>query len=1590
MLIVSPFGSTCLTTENISQDGDYKVAFKYHMKGTEAAGASLTFQVLVRGSAGRVCEIVNGNCDPYVECQNEPTGGVSCGPCPSGFTGSGETGCIDTDECADGNDGGCDTPLQTCENFPGYRTCSSCPAGYDTNTVDGGSTLTCDDIDECAAMPDPCTDPLSVCVNLQGSYKCSPYLVPDTLVPVSGATRDGAALVLDSTTGDEVLQIELSLGTATSYFDAGWDMKLVYGPSDQLDKYEVDDASVEETAGSMGRSILSVTTEANRGGAMLRLSLRVCEGTCTLVTNNGINDLLSYPAPRLIANSIRRYDAPGSGSGSLSSSSAFGELIAFEAEHIVPLETVIPMGPAADREAYTCGIDTTLSTDGLVVCGTPSGLPADSYLFRAIVAEQVAGGTDEYLVANAGEINSVAGGGCETSGDKAIDCPTLGGTSITISGAGFFEPLFVLVGGQPCPHTSLTSNAIVCTLPEGTGRNQAVIVNSNNQFLPTRNLVSYGAPEVTKIFGCTGGATPLDITGCDRRGGQRLTIQGTNFGAKGATVLIGSKPCLDIVHAAKGEAHSTVECVLPPGSLSDRIVLLFQEGGEVATTLASVSYKACQLGEYQEGTECVPCPPGEVSQSTNALSCQACASGTVASEGSSSCSPCKPGTVSATGADECSPCDPGTYCLESGSQQCIQCSPGKFTNDTGSEICEPCGPGWYQPAFGKSTCMECPPGKFAPLPGTSVCTDCPIGTFTADSGRTQCVRCQPGSSQSDSGQSACDLCDIGKHTNEEEQASCVWCEPGRYASIQGKAECDECEPGRAFSGVGATACVACVAGRFASGTRNLDCSACEPGRYAPDGSATHCIDCTGGKAAAVSGATACTECTPGRFTSSVKALTCEQCPQGRFASGNASLSCGECKAGEYQPFAGSPECLTCARGKSSIPSQGTCTVCEQGTVAAIDGSPACALCPSPSTSNEEGTLCVCAVGTYAFTDPDTGTNSCNPCPPGAACNREGVQWESIAAEEGYVRSGDEFLKCLILDHCVGGVGQGDSTCAPHHTGPLCALCEDGYIMELGSTTCSKCPEEGAAWGLSALFFFLLVLALVVLYTLVLRAAGNDKLARVVDHQVQRNSRAESGAQSVDSASTSAGLSLDRSMSYGHTPRATMLRRQHTSNAPIELADWAETADITTRLERRSTVSRIKDAALSSMDAPSRQVILSREMRVPSNLTYNLKIIVGFFQVVTSMAQFVDVPWPTGFLSFARVFDVVNLEFIPWSSVDCAAGLDYFTKLYVVALAPIAVVLLLVLFFLLPLYVANSLDVSDDDTKRKKRTRWLNNFVRLLLFTMFLIYPKVSSRVLGFFACKDVSGTRFLLADFSVTCGSPEWKQHLPAALCFSLLYPVGIPVLFFVILRRNIATLEVAAIRARYGFLYEGYHKDSWFFELVDMGHKLFLTALVIFFPEDLRMPAAMCAAGLYLFIFLFVNPYVRKVDDRLHFLAQSAILLLIICAHVLNEVRGLSATADALLSTVLIVLCIALVVAFLYHVTLHLRRRMRVRQRKALEAVAKELAEDMAEFCDEDDNAAPVCESSPSAGTTHFSTYSSPSPMHQPLPPATAIEGTQ
>jgi len=154
----------------------------------------------------------------------------------------------------------------------------------------------------------------------------------------------------------------------------------------------------------------------------------------------------------------------------------------------------------------------------------------------------------------------------------------------------------------------------------------------------------------------------------------------------------------------------------------------------------------------------------------------------------------------------------------------------------------------------------------------------------------------------------------------------------------------------------------------------------------------------------------------------------------------------------------------------------------------------------------------------------------------------------------------------------------------------------------------------------------------------------------------------------------------------------------------------------------------------------------------------------------------------------------------------------------------------------------------------------NRIFSSILLGTFLILPTMSVKIFSTFACKefDRGFGKFLKVDFSINCDSVEHSTYKLYAYLMILMYPIGIPVLYYYLLNKarkfldpgqrkfasqlkGVAAGRKKALKERkkyeklhpevlaLSFLYEAYEPQYYWFEVFETLRKLVLTGGLVF-----------------------------------------------------------------------------------------------------------------------------------------------------------------
>lgn len=338
------------------------------------------------------------------------------------------------------------------------------------------------------------------------------------------------------------------------------------------------------------------------------------------------------------------------------------------------------------------------------------------------------------------------------------------------------------------------------------------------------------------------------------------------------------------------------------------------------------------------------------------------------------------------------------------------------------------------------------------------------------------------------------------------------------------------------------------------------------------------------------------------------------------------------------------------------------------------------------------------------------------------------------------------------------------------------------------------------------------------------------------------------------------------------------------------------------------------------DEVSQEPTLEGAPPKPPNFVFKMKILLGFFQIAVGIAFAIEIPWPDTYKEFISLFNVANFDLVQWTRFGCVVDTDYYDKHLAVTVLPIVAFAGILIFYLIPKYYSYRVASKRGNAEERRRLdlrfkRGMRKFWKMFLFTLFLIYPSVSSIVMRLYDCHKIEGTWYLWADFTIQCETAKWRERALINILFVIIYPIGIPAFFFFLLWRNRHELRSPEVMVALGFLYGAFEIDIWWFEMVDMSHKLFLTSILTFFASRQQLPAAMVALVAHLMLIHFVRPYSRKGDDRLHMLVQVELFLMVFAAWVYDNENEFDSYIDNLLTVLFIAMTMAVVAFFIFQV---------------------------------------------------------------------------
>jgi hypothetical protein len=244
----------------------------------------------------------------------------------------------------------------------------------------------------------------------------------------------------------------------------------------------------------------------------------------------------------------------------------------------------------------------------------------------------------------------------------------------------------------------------------------------------------------------------------------------------------------------------------------------------------------------------------------------------------------------------------------------------------------------------------------------------------------------------------------------------------------------------------------------------------------------------------------------------------------------------------------------------------------------------------------------------------------------------------------------------------------------------------------------------------------------------------------------------------------------------------------------------------------------------------------RTRQPPANLTKHwaerartkVKILTSFYQIVSQFESVLNVRFPKAFEEFGRlVSKFANLDALNLTKVGCLVQTNFYHKLVFSTMGPMCISVAIGL---------GALVMKKRAKDHEHKQAAINGAVSLFLGLTYLVFSSVSTTIFDTFNCKTFGDDEreYMMSDQSVDCGSPDhiWYQTYAGVMMF--VYPVGIPMMYGVLLWRAREQLredgreEVEKLH-KIAFLWQDYEQEMWWFEVFDCVRRLSLTGLLVF-----------------------------------------------------------------------------------------------------------------------------------------------------------------
>ncbi|CAG9331089.1 unnamed protein product [Blepharisma stoltei] len=270
----------------------------------------------------------------------------------------------------------------------------------------------------------------------------------------------------------------------------------------------------------------------------------------------------------------------------------------------------------------------------------------------------------------------------------------------------------------------------------------------------------------------------------------------------------------------------------------------------------------------------------------------------------------------------------------------------------------------------------------------------------------------------------------------------------------------------------------------------------------------------------------------------------------------------------------------------------------------------------------------------------------------------------------------------------------------------------------------------------------------------------------------------------------------------------------------------------------------------------------------------IRIFWNFLQVLVIITTF-NLNWPNEVIEFFHINDILDYAGQLLYSLECFLQLSvsrdavYFKRIVISSAMP----------FCLGIFCFTGWFLWKIRTKRFHYI--MDDFISTAVVMIFLIHPSLMHDLFSIYSCKEINPGEFWLnVELDIRCWTPEHSFYaFIIAMPAIVIWGIAVPALCLINLVRNWEKLDEVWIKLRYGFLFNGYKSNYYYWEFVLVYSKIILVAFSVFL-SNVSIAVQAIAVAILLFIFLqtqYINePFILQTFNRMEFISKCISLLTI------------------------------------------------------------------------------------------------------------------